>query len=185
MRDLISEDELARLQAAESLKKAGKEPAYKGTTQKIVLAVIVQLVILVSFAAKRAYTINTGTVITLHANTVDPFDTFRGDYVSLNYDIAKIAEVKPFKDGEQIYTVLEKDYPYWKLVGRYYNKPELKASQVLIKGKADYGGHINLGIETYYVPEGEGKKLERKKDLLVEVAVDNTGCAMVKSVVPQ
>jgi uncharacterized membrane-anchored protein len=182
--------------------------AYKSTGVKILLAVTLQVMILTSFAAKRAYTINTGTVVTLRAHTFDPFDPFRGDYVNLKYDIAELPEenrnslaydyvharyyTSPLPSGKrrkleynnECYTVLKKHSPYWTLVGIYKEKPELKDSEIMLKGKVGYD-KIQYGIEQFFVPEGTGNTLDKIDRLKVEVAVDNTGCAMVKSVVPE
>ncbi len=187
---LDSQNKIGSSRAVDTAPQIYKEPkdsAYRNTSVKIFLAVLLQIVILTSFAAKRAYTINTGTVVTLPAHTFDPCDAFRGDYVNLQYDALSIpsTNISSLKDGEECYTVLKKHYPYWKLIGTYKEKPELADTEVMLKGKVSYNGRVQYGIEQFFVPEGNGKVLEKSRNLKVEVAIDNTGCAMVKSVVPE
>ncbi|MCL4440771.1 MAG: GDYXXLXY domain-containing protein, partial [Firmicutes bacterium] len=66
-------------------------------------------------------------------------------------------------------------------------KPDLGEGQVFIKGRVTYyNGReymMTYGIETYYVPEGEGVKLERGAGLDVLVRVDRFGNAVIEKLV--
>jgi uncharacterized membrane-anchored protein len=153
--------------------------------QKILLAAALQLIILNSFAIKRAYTVNTGTDVILRASIFDPFDVFRGDYINLKYDdISSLPKSMQFKYGREVYAVLMKNNPYWQLKGIYCDKPELTDSEVIIKGKIEYDS-IKYGIERFYIPEGHGKIFSKSKNLVVDIAVDKSGSAIVKSVEPE
>jgi uncharacterized membrane-anchored protein len=180
---LKSNSDLKQQETIKSLENMSQHPAYKTLTIKICLAVALQLIILLSFAAKRAYTITTGTTVTLRSITVDPFDMFRGDYVNLNYNFTSIPN--QFKSGDTVYTVFKQGSPYWQIVGTFKELPELNDSEVMIKGKVVDCYSIKYGIETFFVPEGQGKDLQRQKHLCVTLAVDKSGCAIVKSVVPE
>jgi uncharacterized membrane-anchored protein len=187
---LDSGNKLTQLTAIEPVKKIDnhpKESVYKQVGIKIFLAVILQVFVLMGFAAKRAYTLNTGTIVTLQAQTFDPFDPFRGDYINLRYDISAMPKITldDYKHNDEIYAVLQKHSPFWTLVSLSREKPELADSEIMLKGKVGYPGNIKYGIEQFFVPEGNGKVLQQSKHLKVEVAIDNTGCAMVKSVAPE
>ncbi len=56
---------------------------------------------------------------------------------------------------------------------------------MFIKGKVrkGFGGsNVEYGIESYFVPEGEGRVIERNRDLEGKVAIDKFGNAVLKSV---
>jgi len=81
--------------------------------------------------------------------------------------------------------VLKQDHPYWQVVGTFKEQPKLSDSEVMIKGQVFSAYSIKYGIETFYVPEGQGINLQRQKHLCVTIAVDKSGAAIVKSVVPE
>jgi uncharacterized membrane-anchored protein len=81
---------------------------------KFIFFVLLQVALLVGMIAYRQYWVATGEKILLRTAPVDPRDLFRGDYVSLRYDISAIdlsaLDVKEsFKPNEKIYVILEKN----------------------------------------------------------------------------
>lgn len=173
-----------------------------GTKLRIAIIIALQSLALISIIAMRQYTLNTGTTVVLETAPIDPRSLFSGDYVRLNYKISsiRIGEVsgdKDFKKNDCIYVILKEGDPYWQPVSVHHNKPAVYPGHVTIKGKVNHMGNpfwdgatrksnvnIKYGIESYFVPEGEGKGLERPKDderIAILVAVDKYGNSGIKS----
>ena len=108
---------------------------------KFIFFVLLQVALLVGIIAYREYWVATGEKILLRTAPVDPRDLFRGDYVSLRYDISTIdlgaLDVKEsFKPNEKIYVILEKkpdNIFSAKSVSR-----ELPAGKKFIQGRVQY-----------------------------------------------
>lgn len=153
-------------------------------------AMLVPAVILLGFIGYNYYTLNMGQEILLKTAPVDPNDLFRGNYVNLRYDISAIDLTKigfdsPFMTGEDVFATLAKGEKFWFVtrVG-HYNQP-LQKNEVCMKGKVTYSYqnsiNVNWGIESYFVPEGKGKDIEREiRDVSVKVSVDRTCRALIK-----
>ena len=87
---------------------------------------------------------------------------------------------------------LKKGEKYWNAVYMSKEFPErdsIGADEVVIEGKVkllrDRNIRISYGIDTYYVPEGEGRKIERldrNQVLAAEVYVDGIGNALIKQI---
>lgn len=110
-----------------------------------------------------------GREITLQVLPIDPRDMFRGEYVVLQYGISRYKE-PPYKrmdfaKGQTVYVSLKLDGQDWKIDGIAAGKP---ARGFFLRGKIaealkennQMRYEILYGVESYFVPEGEGKKLE-------------------------
>lgn len=80
---------------------------------KFIVLVLLQVLLLAGMIVYRANWIASGERILLRTVPVDPRDVFRGDYVSLNYEISTInldelAVNEHFKRNEKVYVILEK-----------------------------------------------------------------------------
>ena len=81
---------------------------------KFILFVLLQVALLVGIIAYRQYWVATGDRILLRTAPVDPRDIFRGDYVSLRYDISELdlGELRvneTFRPNEKVYVLLSKN----------------------------------------------------------------------------
>ncbi|HUL36188.1 MAG TPA: GDYXXLXY domain-containing protein [Thermodesulfobacteriota bacterium] len=81
---------------------------------KYIIFVLLQVALLVGIIAYRQYWVATGGKILLRTAPVDPRDIFRGDYVSLRYDISvldldTLGVKEGFKNNEKVYVLLEKN----------------------------------------------------------------------------
>jgi len=81
---------------------------------KFIVLVLLQAVLLIGIIAYRQHWVATGEKILLKTAPVDPRDIFRGDYVSLRYDISaldldELGLKESFKDNEKVYVILEKN----------------------------------------------------------------------------
>jgi uncharacterized membrane-anchored protein len=174
---------------------------------RIVIVIVLQTVALVGMVGMKQYTLSTGTPIVLKTEPIDPRSLFRGDYVRLNYAISqlpvdKLAGDREFERGDTIYVLLRQGAEYWEAVSLHHALPPVSAGQVAIKGRVEYIGqqalprlgapaesgksiYVKYGIENYFVPEGEGRALERPKPgetVSIRVVVDRYGNAAIKAV---
>ena len=155
-----------------------------------VKAMLVPAIILLGFIGYNYYTLTQGHEILLKTVPVDPRDLFRGDYVNLRYEISTIDLSRtpydmPFNSGEDVFAILTKGDKFWSVTRvAHYSQP-LQRNEVCIKGKvaSSYENRINVdwGIESYFVPEGKGRDIEREiRDVSVLVSVDRTCRALIK-----
>jgi uncharacterized membrane-anchored protein len=169
----------------------------------IVLAVILQVLVLAYMAGEREYIVRNGKVIRLRTAPIDPRDMFRGDYVRLNYEISRIpihmiknAEgVGALKKGVKIYARL-KEGPngLYEMESADLQKPE---EGLFLTGRIPYlyrkpqAGNpiwVNYGIEAYFVEQGQGRNIEKRRGsrlkvqvpLEMEIAVGPGGKAVIK-----
>lgn len=148
------------------------------------------LLIIFGFVAVKEFTLQTGEDILLKTRPVDPRDLFRGDYVILRYDIGILnldtleTDSTDFDDGDNIYVILRIEDGYGVVSGIFMDAPE---DGLFIKGTVTHVGDdkldIEYGIESYFVPEGEGMDIQQQsgKNLDVQVSIDIFGNAVIKS----
>jgi uncharacterized membrane-anchored protein len=167
------------------------------------LAIGLQVLLLLGMVGRHTFTLQTGVPIMLKTAPVDPWDYFRGEYVTLNYEIStlnpKLMEMEgtPYKSGQALWVTLQPGDPFHKPVRVSPNRPtELAAGMVALQGRVEWvndwdGGperpigsvQIRYGIEQFYVPEGQGKNLEtRLEQMSVRAMVDRFGRAALSKV---
>jgi uncharacterized membrane-anchored protein len=164
------------------------------TLLSLAAVALAQTAVLAYMVIDRVQLLRTGREITLPIAPVDPRDLFRGDYVVLRYDISSVP-VGQLEGGwprrnEPLYVTLEKNADgAWRPVGVARTMPsESNADRIVLKGRPGRGGWswMRYGIESYFVPEGEGRRLEamvRDRKLAVLVAVDKSGNAAIKGLI--
>ncbi len=152
----------------------------------ILTAIILQVLVLAYMAGEREYILKTGTIIHLRTAPVDPRDIFRGDYVRLNYDISRIAadtlkDVENFKEikkGKKLYVGL-KEGPngLYEMTHAQFQKPEgglYLAGRSPNRYKIPQPGFpiwIHYGIEAYFVEQGAGRAIEKRRGTRTETQV--------------
>ncbi|WP_439359389.1 GDYXXLXY domain-containing protein [Bradyrhizobium sp. DASA03007] len=166
-------------------------------------AVLLQCVLLVLMVADRIQILREGREVTLQTQPVDPRDLLRGDYVVLRYEISQVPAGalagKPAAERNAV--VFVKLAPnasgLYEAVSVHAEPVPVTAPEVLIRGRVGYSGGacgtngrtfcdkltIKYGLESYFVPEGEGKKLEQARNqqkLRVVAAVLPSGRAAIK-----
>jgi uncharacterized membrane-anchored protein len=163
---------------------------------------LLQLALLALMVADRVQILRDGTEVTLQTRPLDPRDFLRGDYVTLGYDISQLpagalsgqpangrnplvfVKLAPNSDG------------VYQAVSVHAEPVAVTSPEVLIRGRVVYGAscglgsraicdslRINYNLESYFVPEGEGKKLEQARNdrkLVVVAAVLPSGRAAIK-----
>ena len=161
---------------------------------------LIQAAVLGWMIYDRARLLADGREIVLEVVPVDPRDLFRGDYVTLNYDISRVpapTDGKPMR-GEDIYITLQKNPEgRWTAVHADTTPPAATGpEQVVLKGKARFSYAateqrpaevgVLYGIERFFVSEGKGHEIEQlvgDRKLFALIAVDEDGNAGIKGLI--
>ncbi|MCE9651307.1 MAG: GDYXXLXY domain-containing protein [Parvibaculum sp.] len=162
----------------------------------VVALAAVQTLILGWMVMDRIALLRSPDVVTLKSEPVDPRDLFRGDYVTLAYGISRLPlDGMPgetgFDIGDTIYIELAEAPDTWRAVAVYRNYPTPGLGHKVIRGRiVDMSRNplvasIAFGIESYFVPEGEGRTLEQERNarnLSVDVALASDGEAAITGI---
>lgn len=174
---------------------------------RTVVVLLVLSLMLVAIIAKRQYTLHTGTPILLETQPIDPRSLFRGDYVVLSYTIgnlqlAALAGDDDFRLNQDVYVVLQQGATYWEPVSVHARRPPAEPPRLVIRGRvtaldgqswdSETGRpervdtlDVDYGIGSYFVPEGEGRDLERPSAdnrIDLRIVVDRFGNAAIQAV---
>ena len=165
-------------------------------------AALIQIALLGAMIVDRAQILRDGTEVKLQTRPIDPRDLLRGDYVILGYDISqlKTGALKDQPAGSHNPAVFVKLSPkpdgLYEAVSVHATAVPVTSPEVLIRGRVTYGANcgsdglsfcdtltVRYNLEQYFVPEGEGKKLEdarNQRKLTVVAAVLPSGRAAIK-----
>lgn len=160
---------------------------------------------LLALVQQRASILSHGTEIRLRTVPVDPRDLFRGDYVVFGYPISTVdvdKDAGAFEKGETVYVTLGRDAEgYARAIGVSRARPSGSGQAAVIAGRVtsisacalDDAGELDCsgerrrlriayGIESYFVPQGEGRAIETTDKARIEVvaAVSASGEAAIK-----
>ncbi len=171
------------------------------------VAALVLCGLILATVVQRAGILRSGQEARLEVVPVDPRDLFRGDYVVLTYrigtvDFPKDAMSSPFTRGQQVFVTLRPDANNKsQAVAISAERPAISGADIVISGVVsspstcplnETGARdcklgsravgVRYGLESYFVPEGEGKKVELTPKALLEVvaAVAPSGQAAIK-----
>ncbi|NPV93259.1 MAG: GDYXXLXY domain-containing protein [Firmicutes bacterium] len=151
----------------------------------MVLVVALQIAILLVMVGMKWSTLTYGTKVLLETRQVDPYDVFRGDYLTLSLDIGRLDlnkvehQDQEFKQNETVYVSLQPDGRYW--TARAVSRDQPSDRSVFIKGRVIYylSGdpylNVDYGIDSYYIPQGQGYRVDWQTPLEAEVSVDRWG----------
>lgn len=172
------------------------------TNRLVIIAIVValaQIGFLAAMIAGRASILRDGREVLLKVEPVDPRDLLRGDYVRLGYEISAIpAALVAQADAEGtagvIFVRLKKGPDgFWQAVSASFGAPSpVQEDEVEIRGRIEAGWsrqqdaviHVDYGIERFYLPEGEGKAIERDMRLRsfgILAAIGKDGTAQIKA----
>jgi len=162
---------------------------------------IIQIALIAMMVVDRAQVLRDGKEVTLATRPVDPRDFLRGDYVVLNYDISSMS-AGALKDapssgkGTVVYVKAAPKDNVYAAVSVHKEPVAVTENEVLIRGRASYGAtcgpehhsfcdtiQIRFGIESYFVPQGEGREIEKARNqgkVTVVAAVTRSGRAAIK-----
>lgn len=167
------------------------------------IAVLLQSALLVLMVADRMQILRDGVEVTLQTQPVDPRDLLRGDYVVLRYEISQVpagalaGKVADARHPDVFVKLAPDAGGLYRAVSVHAEPVPVTAPEVLIRGRVgNHGGAcgddrrrfcdklpIKYGLESYFVPEGEGRKLEgarNQQKLRIVAAVLPSGRAAIK-----
>jgi len=175
------------------------------------IIISIQIISILSFSFSQEIILHTGQEIILETSPVDPRDIFRGEYVVLRYNISTLStdqccfksfaqkERQEIHNGDKIYVQLQPNDETWIAINASKSKTANNNPETItIKGKITeiknrcydnipegrcYAEEYSLeyGIESYFVPEGQGKAIEQTKDLKVIARVNSRGIAKINN----
>src|SRR5690349_14892887 len=146
-------------------------------------AAAIQFALLAVMVFDRIQILRDGTEVILQTRPIDPRDLLRGDYVTLSYDISQLP-AGPLKDqpaesrNPVVFVKLAPNRDgIYEAISVHAAPVTVQSPDVLIRGRAAYGAscgsrqllfcdklNIRYSLESYFVPEGEGKKLEQVRN---------------------
>ena len=160
-----------------------------------IAVVLLQLVFLLGMIFSKQEVINNGQTVLLKVVPVDPRDIFRGDYVTLSYEISNLDKAifdqeitsNDFQSKDSVYVTLVKQGKDYKAKKVTRTKP---VGTIFIKGVITGRSwmteteqiQMNYGLDAYYVPEGTGTRWEElamSGDLYAEIKVDKNGDSLI------
>jgi uncharacterized membrane-anchored protein len=173
---------------------------------RYILAALVLCGLILATVVQRAGILRTGQEARLEVVPVDPRDLFRGDYVVLDYRIGTVNVpldvTTAFTRGQQVFVTLRPDANNMsRAVAISAERPAVTGDDIVISGfvispstcmLSDTGARdcklatravgVRYGLESYFVPQGEGKKIEQtaRGRLEVVAAVAPSGQAAIK-----
>jgi len=159
---------------------------YKHRRAYFIAVVALQMVLLAGMSVAPAFRLTQARLATFTTAPVDPWDMFRGDYISLAYDFSQNVPVhEEFKTNDTIYVVLQSGgNGKWTAVRSKHLKPAVSADELVIKGKVDsaYDGlaTVHYGIERLYVPERQGRDVSSSDQLEIDAAIGDDGTTIIK-----
>ena len=182
--------------------------SWPATALRLFLVLVLQVAALGWMIYERAHRLRTGEEVTISLAPIDPRDLFRGDYVRLRYEISTVYPQTVGGDTE-----FERNDPVWialepdeagrsQPTGVFKHPPPELPDRTVIQGRvrSAYDStppenlidtcpqtckrlRIEYGIEKFFVPEGEGRKIETIRDttrVAIVAAVDSNGKAAIK-----
>lgn len=178
---------------------------------RFLICTAIPALILIAMTLVPLMTLNFGQEIKIKTLPVDPRDVFRGDYVTLNYEINelpmdRVPEV--FKDetawqkmrNVPLFVVLKQNGAYYEADYATFQRPAsgiyLKGhfqwvvwgpADVEFKGSGATGIRLTYNLDQFFVPENTGRSLEelsRQGSLNAVVKVWN-GYATLMRIEPQ
>ena len=162
----------------------------------VIIISLLWIAIAVGLVISKQHIIRTGRTVLLETVPVDPRDFLRGDYVVLRYkistiDLSQISSTGTYTRGQKVYVQLKPKGKFWE-ASAITTKMPVSDNELYIKAKVSYNYNkkleLSYGIESYFVPEGEGKKIEvnmrgNKSSVEVEILVDRSGNAIIKKLI--
>ena len=173
---------------------------------RYMLAALLLCALILAMVYQRAGILRDGQEVRLEVVPVDPRDLFRGDYVVLSYRIGMVDQPKDttssFTRGQKVFVTLRPDANNKaKAIAVSADKPAVSGTDIVIAGTVYSPSNCSLneagardcklgtravdvryGLESYFVPQGEGKKIETTERARLEIvaAVAPSGQAAIK-----
>jgi uncharacterized membrane-anchored protein len=173
---------------------------------RYILAALLLCGLILAMVFPRAEILRNGREVRLETVPVDPRDLFRGDYVVLDYRISSVdlpkGATNEFRRGQKVFVTLRpNENGMARAVAISSERPTVSGADIVILGTVTAASvcpfgengirdcksgnravHVKYGLESYFVPQGEGKKIETTEKARLEIvaAVAPSGQAAIK-----
>lgn len=149
----------------------------KTELKKLIFTISLILIVFLIFILYLSWPLLTGKTIVLSTLPIDPFDVFRGQYITINYNISSIPVVlEGASVGDNVYVSLQKEGEIYEFKSVSLTKPE----DLFIRGHivAIYGDmmRVQYGIEQYFFERNAQFPM---RNLQVKAKVDSSGKARI------
>ncbi len=175
---------------AKPVARVDKKTVWRSPWLIFAIIALVQLGLIFLPIVSRVEVALEGERVVLATNPVDPRALFRGDYVTVNLAISHLSEDLPgmeqtFKAGDPVFVILRKGTDG--VAGPVAVSKSLPdGAGLVIRGSATRTGGgskalaVTYGLQSYFLPEGEGKKIEglSADQVRLEVALSKSGEAV-------
>jgi uncharacterized membrane-anchored protein len=161
-----------------------------------IIVIVIQIVFLLGLVGYRETILALGRTAVLRTVPVDPRDLFKGEYVTLRYEISTLdgTEVNQgskryrllgeISEGDTVYVALSNidgdDFSLDVQTGEPSDRTDL-----FIKGQVDTRKNdvltVEYGIEQYFVSEGRGLEIEQADDVNVRIKITRSGIAAIEA----
>ena len=144
---------------------------------RLILGLAVLLGIAGIFIFYLSWPLLTGTTVVLKTQPIDPFDIFRGQYMTINYEISNVNLPPETKEGDNVYVTLkEGDDKIYHAEKASLSKP---GSGIFIRGTAKQswrGLAVEYGIEQYFFERNAELPW---RDLEIKAKISSSGRARI------
>lgn len=148
------------------------------SNKKLVLTLIILLGIAGGFILYLSQPYINGETAVLRTMPVDPFDIFRGQYITLRYELSTLDALENVKEGDAVFVTLKENADG--IFDAFGVGIDLPKETIFIKGTVTrvFEGKMNVqyGIEQYFF---ERNAEFSTNDMDVEVKIDKFGQARI------
>jgi uncharacterized membrane-anchored protein len=173
---------------------------------RYILAALLLCGLILAMVYQRAEILRNGQEVRLETVPVDPRDLFRGDYVVLDYRISSVdlpkGATSDFRRGQKVFVTLRpNETGKARAVAISSERPAVSGADIVIRGTVTASSAcsfneagirdcksgiravlVKYGLESYFVPQGQGKNIEATEKARLEVvaAVTPSGQSAIK-----
>jgi len=173
---------------------------------RYILAALLLCGLILAMVYQRAEILRNGQEVRLETVPVDPRDLFRGDYVVLDYRISSVdlpkGATSDFRRGQKVFVTLRpNETGKARAVAVASERPAVSGADIVIQGTVTASSAcsfneagirdcksgnravlVKYGLESYFVPQGEGKTIETTEKARLEIiaAVTPSGQSAIK-----
>jgi uncharacterized membrane-anchored protein len=163
-----------------------------------IVVIALQIVFLLGLVGYRETILAVGRTAILQTVPVDPRDLFKGEYVTLRYEISNLGSTQTnqgskryrllgeVNNGDTVYVALsnidDDEFSLDVQTGEPSGRTDL-----FIKGKVGTKNSdvitVEYGVEQYFVPEGRGLEIEQADEVEVRVKINRSGIAAIEALI--
>jgi uncharacterized membrane-anchored protein len=173
---------------------------------RYILAALLLCGLILAMVYQRAEILRNGQEVRLETVPVDPRDLFRGDYVVLDYRISSVdlpkGATSDFRRGQKVFVTLRpNETGKARAVAISSERPAVSGADIVIRGTVTASSAcsfneagirdcksgtravlVKYGLESYFVPQGQGKNIEATEKARLEIvaAVTPSGQSAIK-----